>query len=405
MNARRRARAPQASPHVEQPLRCLAPELGVRQKRLDLGGHGLGRRGALHELGDDPLSRDDVHEADVRDSHENPANEIRQPREPVDDHHGRSHRGGLQCRRSGGHEQGRRGAHDFTGRSRSEHLDTGADGVPARRQQVFGHALGARQPDSESGHVPPQDRRRAHHRRQVPPDLVRAAAGQKSQDRRRLRPPRGGFRPHRKLRFVEQRVPHELDTHTAVAVELLLERKHDRHPVHASGDLPHARLPPRPDLRAYVVEHADSHSLEPAREHQVESGVVNEHCDPRPAGAGAPDQTVHRAAERGYVPDHFHEPDDVETGIVHEQLSAGAPHSVTAHSVDRDPGRKLEQLRDDLRRVKVARGLTGDDEHCVASLCHRSLDGPGPGPGSESALRRGRAARRPLHGHRSSTGG
>ena len=69
-------------------------------------------------------------------------------------------------------------------------------------------------------------------------------------------------RPH----AVEQRMADELGTGAAAGVERRLEREDDREPVDAAGDLAHAAAPPRPHLRADVVEHRHAAAVrDPAR--------------------------------------------------------------------------------------------------------------------------------------------
>ncbi len=98
------------------------------------------------------------------------------------------------------------------------------------------------------------------------------------------------FASDRRQRQVGQRMPDKFRVDTALAIELLFEGEDDQHLAHV---LPHqldARLPPRPQLRADVINHRDPALVQLARQPKVEVGEVDEHSGVwfSPLGLGRP---------------------------------------------------------------------------------------------------------------------
>src|SRR5437868_12921369 len=74
-------------------------------------------------------------------------------------------------------------------------------------------------------------------------------------------------------------MPDKLCWNATFAVKLLLERKDHQHFVDILAYQFDARRPPRPQLRADVVDHWNATLVEFLGETKVEVGKVDEHCD------------------------------------------------------------------------------------------------------------------------------
>src|SRR4029453_8127219 len=81
---------------------------------------------------------------------------------------------------------------------------------------------------------------------------------------------------------VEQWMPHEVDGHAGIPVELLLERQDREHSTHAAGHLPNTAAPPRPELGRDEVDDGDAGTAGDARQPQVELRKIDhdEHARP-----------------------------------------------------------------------------------------------------------------------------
>src|SRR5204863_2096099 len=93
------------------------------------------------------------------------------------------------------------------------------------------------------------------------PDFVGTASGKNGDGWRvdRQPEPRAQILARtRRPREIHERVPHEVDRDTGIAVNLFLEREDDEHPIGDLADRFQATRPPRPDLRADVIH--DRHS-------------------------------------------------------------------------------------------------------------------------------------------------
>src|SRR5205085_9574622 len=83
---------------------------------------------------------------------------------------------------------------------------------------------------------------------------------------------------HASLLF-DDRVADVRHGHAMFAVEIGLEGKEHDHVIDGLGNLPHASLPPGPDLRRDVVDDTDAELFASFRHAHVEAGIVHEeHC-------------------------------------------------------------------------------------------------------------------------------
>ena len=71
----------------------------------------------------------------------------------------------------------------------------------------------------------------------------------------------------------------ELDAGQPLLVEPGLEREDDREPIDPARDLAHPAAPPRPHLRADVVEDRHARALGDPRQAQVELREVDQHAE------------------------------------------------------------------------------------------------------------------------------
>jgi hypothetical protein len=105
-------------------------------------------------------------------------------------------------------------------------------------------------------------------------------------------------------------MPHEVDGHAGIPVELLLERQDREHSTHAAGHLPDTAAPPRPELGRDEVDDGDAGTAGDARQPQVELRKIDHDERARPLldepGLEQPIGTVQPrdAAERFARADH-----------------------------------------------------------------------------------------------------
>jgi hypothetical protein len=168
-------------------------------------------------------------------------------------------------------------------------------------------------------------------------------------------------------------VPHEVNVHTPLPIELDLEREDDGHAVHTGRYLPHPSLPPRPNLRTDVVEDTHSDPTEPLGKHEIETGVVNENGQAHVSLGREGNETVHGASQERNMTQHLYKTYHREVVAVIDKLTTGVAHPVATDTEGGDRGVEFAQSLDDLGRVKIAGGLTRDHEHRVSHCGHRSL--------------------------------
>ena len=116
--------------------------------------------------------------------------------------------------------------------------------------------------------------------RQDPRDLVRPAARQDRDGRRRRRQSARRRETHRASADGFARSISGWPTNSTGTPACLVDRRFERKDhQHAIGDRPHRREPSgarRPDLRADVIDHRDAEALDRRRETEVESGEIDQ---------------------------------------------------------------------------------------------------------------------------------
>jgi hypothetical protein len=192
----------------------------------------------------------------------------------------------------------------------------------------------------------------------VPAQLGRPAAGKQTDD--------GGFRDgvfyRRRGNEIEERMAHELHRHARRAVLRLLEGEDDQHLLHEALEHPHAAGAARPDLRADEVERGHAELLGERQHAAVEPVVV--HADQRGGGLVAQEipQAGAQAQEEGDLQRGLPEAGHAARGQVLDELVGDGPAQRPAHR-GRARGRVAALQRgDEVRGVKIARRVSGDDE-------------------------------------------
>ena len=127
----------------------------------------------------------------------------------------------------------------------------------------------------------------------------------------------------RRQRQIGQRMPDELGFDAALAIELLLEGEDHQH---LADVLPHqldARLPPRPQLRADVVDHRDAALVQLARQAKIEVGEVDQHGGVGAAAFGLGHHVAKAPVDARDVLDHLDHADHRDLVSVDHEFASG----------------------------------------------------------------------------------
>ena len=207
---------------------------------------------------------------------------------------------------------------------------------------------------------------RRDHVGQDPAQLVGAAAGEHCHHRRpriELVPAAERLPVFAGRSQVEQRVPDERDGDPRVAVQPRLEREDDESPGHEAPHGPEPAAPPRPRLRADVVDDGDAEGRDGGADPEVDLGKVDGHEDvgafrprrPHEAAVGPPGVRQHRQ--------RLGQSGGGEPGVVggeapsrRRELSSSEPEDLRARAQPADLARQGA-------RVQVARRLAAREHH------------------------------------------
>ena len=165
----------------------------------------------------------------------------------------------------------------------------------------------------------------------------------------------------------------ELDRALAAAVERRLEREHDGEPVDPARDRAHAAAPPRPDLRADVVEDRNAGPLGGAREPQVELREVDQDAEVGRVLAQAAHEQAIDAEELADVARRFDDADRRDLGRVDHRLHPRGAEPGAADPEHLEPGDSRAQRAQEVGAVEVARRLARDHEHARGGRRRRWL--------------------------------
>ena len=111
-----------------------------------------------------------------------------------------------------------------------------------------------------------------------------------------------------------------------VTKKLLLEGEDTERFLEATGDELGAPRTPSPELRADVVDVANTSRLEFAGEAEMETGKVGEDGECGLAFDGGGEEVVHGAEEGGEVLENFGDADDGDLLVVHDDVDTGGAH-------------------------------------------------------------------------------
>ena len=104
-------------------------------------------------------------------------------------------------------------------------------------------------------------------------------------------------------------------------------------------------MPPRPELRANVIDDGDAALAHLASYAPVESGGIDDDGKVRTAPVGLGDQFVKQAVDFWQMADDFRNADHGEIFGVDDRVASGGAHAVSAHA---------EKFQDGSRRRKAS---------------------------------------------------
>src|SRR3954462_9602473 len=150
----------------------------------------------------------------------------------------------------------------------------------------------------------------------------------------------------------------ELDRAAGVPVNRLFERKDHEHAIGNGLNRLDATGPPRPDLRADVVDDRNPKRLEVAGEADIEAEIVDDDEDVWTVGSGGRHEATFGRIQGGERRDDFRETGDGEPAIIGEQPAAAPNKLGAAASADFARRRKRVQLARECASIEIARRFT-----------------------------------------------
>ncbi len=154
---------------------------------------------------------------------------------------------------------------------------------------------------------------------------------------------------------------HEDRRQARLVVNRPLERQQAEHQVEEAGHAPRAATPPRPDLRAHVLDGAQSRFVQGGREAQVEFRRIDADEDVRPElQHRRTDAPAQRQQSRQVVQD-LEQAHDRQLLGVREALAAGRLHARPGDAHEARPRRARGDRFDQGSPEVVARGLAGHE--------------------------------------------
>src|SRR6185503_16656735 len=102
----------------------------------------------------------------------------------------------------------------------------------------------------------------------------------------------------------------------APAIHILFERKDHEHPIRDLPDRRETPGPPRPDLRADVIDDRNAETLDAPREPEIEVREIDDDERIRPLSAGEGDEFLHRRHVPGKLADPLRQSGHSEVAIV-----------------------------------------------------------------------------------------
>jgi hypothetical protein len=163
-------------------------------------------------------------------------------------------------------------------------------------------------------------------------------------------------------RQIDERMADELHVDAGVPVEGFLERKDHQHARHVTLHRPHASGPPRPQLRADVVDDRHAEPTHGSHQPEVEIGKIDGDEDVRPVRPRALRQPPdHRQRSRDDA-NGLGEAGDRELPEVAEQARAGGAQTRPAEPGDLRLGLPAKDLGGQRPGVQIAGRFTAGDQ-------------------------------------------
>ena len=185
----------------------------------------------------------------------------------------------------------------------------------------------------------------------------------------------------------------------ALGVPVFLEGEDGEHQVDVVGDLVHAALIPRPELRRHVTddlrlplpERAAARcvvSADGLGEAQVETGIVDQHDNVRFAPGRQLEQVAEQAAKLEVVFEHLPDADHGVLAQVELRSQRGRLHlrAARADEVDLVAARFGAHGLYQLRTERVAAGFAGNQQDGFASVTHQPSPKAAAGSGRSRSI-------------------
>ena len=153
----------------------------------------------------------------------------------------------------------------------------------------------------------------------------------------------------------------ELHVDAGVPVERFLERKDHQHPIDVGLHRLHAARPPRPQLRAHVVDDRDAETAQRGQQPEIEVRRIDGHEDVRTQLACRVDQTPqHRERARDDA-DRFGQAGDRQAAEVADEMPARGLETLAAEAEDLGVRLTRLQLRGERAGIQIAGRLAAGD--------------------------------------------
>ena len=170
----------------------------------------------------------------------------------------------------------------------------------------------------------------------------------------------------RGLREIDQRMPDEFHGNVAVAIDRLLERKDHKHAIRDLLDRLEPLRPPRPDLRADVVDHRHAEPANQRREPEVEIRKIDQHERVRTRALRLGDELAARGDRSGQLGEGFGQAGDGEIAIVVDEAAARRRELRATKAGDGNVRIDRAQLARQRAGVEIAGRLAAREEQARA---------------------------------------
>ncbi len=152
----------------------------------------------------------------------------------------------------------------------------------------------------------------------------------------------------------------ELRIHAPLPIVFLLKRENDEHLVHIIANYADPSAPPRPQLRTYVIDHADTRLFHFLGQTKVELREIQEHRHSRRVVQAGAKNFLKRRVIHAQMSQRFSWADTCKETNMAKELNSFPLHRVAAGSEELEgiPGSKGSQLARKTGPISVGRGLS-----------------------------------------------